>query len=424
MSIIGSNSIRAGRQSRKLVQERRGAMLVFIAIAGIVLMGFLAMTLDVGAGSRERRIAQTAADAGAIGGGQEILRERPLLVNGSAIDEAARNGFVAGGGTTVTVNYPPASGPYAANTQYVEVIIGKSIPTIFGSIFNISSLGIQARAVAGVGSFSLNCVYSLDPTAAAALFVDNGADLKTNCGVAVNSNASCAVELNSSGELDATPSPITMRGNYCAGGGASATPTPQTSAAGVVNPLANLAMPTVGACDYTGTFVVTGTMTLNPGVYCGGISITTASNTANLNPGTYIIAGGGLTVTNSGAINGTGVTFVLTTGTSAFKGLDFGNGCKAKLSAPTSGSLKGILVFQDPAAPSIPGSTFACSSTSAPELQGTLYLPNSSITFDGSDANTQIMGAVIANKVIVSGKINIVNDVSGNSALKRLSLVQ
>ncbi len=412
------------------MRERRGAMLVFIAVAGIVLMGFLAMTLDVGAGSRQRRIAQTAADAGAIGGGQEIMRQRPDLVVASATAEAVRNGFAGG---EIAVNYPPsvaAGAPYDGNAQYVEVIISKSIPTIFGSIFSISTLGIQARGVAGVGSYSLNCVFSLDPTASGALYIDNGADLNTNCGVAINSNSSSALDLNrsgdlnSSGSLNASPSPITIRGDYAAGGGASATPEPQTGAAGVLNPLAGLAMPTVGACDYNGLFVVTGTMTLNPGVYCGGISITNASNTANLNPGTYIIAGGGLTVTNSGVINGTGVTFVITTGAYAFKGLDFGNGCKAKLSAPTSGDFKGILVFQDPAAPSTPGSTFACSSTSAPELQGTLYLPNSSITFDGSDANTQIMGAVIANTVVVSGKIEIVNDVSGNSALKRLSLVQ
>src|SRR5687767_10536496 len=74
-----SNSSPMQRPQRKLVRERRGAMLVFIAVAGIVLMGFLAMTLDIGAGSRQRRIAQTAADAGAIGGGQEIYR-----LNGSA----------------------------------------------------------------------------------------------------------------------------------------------------------------------------------------------------------------------------------------------------------------------------------------------------------------------------------------------------
>ena len=183
-------------------------------------------------------------------------------------------------------------------------------------------------------------------------------------------------------------------------------------------------MPTVGPCTYTAPFVVTGTQTLSPGVYCGGIVVSTGSNTANLSPGTYILAGGGLTVGNSGQINGTGVTLINTTGTYAFKPFDFGTGCKAKLSAPTSGAWKGIVMFQDPAAPATPGSTFACASDDPPELTGAVYLPNSSITFNGSNAGTEILGAVIALKVNVSGKVSIINDTSGNSAIKRLSLVQ
>ncbi|MEO8575984.1 MAG: hypothetical protein ABI556_04755 [Gemmatimonadales bacterium] len=409
---------------RKLVRERRGAMLVFIAIAGIVLMGFLAMTLDIGAGSRYRRIAQTAADAGAIGGGQEIYRlNNSATVIASATAEAVKNGFAAG---DVTVNYPPATGTYAANTQYVEVIINKSIPTIFGSIFSLNSLAIQARGVAGVGSYGLNCVISLDPTGSGALYIDNGADLDTNCGVAINSNSNSALDLNSSGDLDARPAGVGIRGNYSAGGGASVLPAATTGAAAVVNPLASVTMPTVGACKpgFTTPTVVTGTMNLTPGVYCGGISISNASNTANLAPGTYIMAGGGLSVTNSAVINGTEVTIINTTGAYAFKPFNFGNGCKAKLTASTSGAFKGILFFQDPAAPSTPSSVFACSSDTPPELTGAIYLPNSSITFNGSNSGTQVLGSVIALKVVVSGKITIINDTSSGSALKRLSLVQ
>lgn len=422
MIVSRSNrQIRPGQAT--LVRERRGAMLVFIAIAGVVLMGFLAMTLDVGAGSRQRRIAQTAADAGAIGGGQEIFRLKYDSVVASARNEAMRNGFAA---TEITVNYPPATGTYANNTQYVEVIVGKKIPTLFGSIFGSDSLGIQARGVAGVGSYNLNCVYSLDEAVSGALYIDNGGDLVTNCGVVVNSGSNSALDLNSSGDLDARPAPISIRGNYSAGGGASATPTPQTGTATVVNPLASVQMPppSVPACTYTGLFVVTGTMTLSPGVYCGGISITNASNTANLLPGTYILAGGGLTVTNSGRINGTEVTLINTTGSYAFKPFTFGTGCKAKLSAPTSGTYEGILLFQDPAAPSTPNNVFACASDNPPELTGTVYMPNSTMEFNGSNVGTEIRGAVIASRVIVSGKISILNDISGNSAAKRLSLVQ
>ena len=410
------------RKQRKLVRERRGAMLVFIAVAGIVLMGFLAMTLDMGAGSRQRRTAQSAADAGAIGGGQEIYRlNSSATVIASATAEAVKNGFAP---AEIQVYHPPNSGPYALNTQYVEVIISKTIPTIFGSIFNFNSLAIQARGVAGVSSYGLNCLISLDPTGAGAIEVENGGEMVTNCGVAINSNSTSALELNSSGKLDATPAPVGIRGNYSGGGGSSVTPAPTTGGAAVVNPLASITMPTVGPCDYTVPFVVNGTQTLFPGVYCGGIVVATGSNTANLTAGTYILAGGGLTVGNSGRVNGTGVTLINTTGTYAFKPFDFGTGCKAKLSAPTSGAWKGILMFQDPAAPASPGSTFACASDNPPELTGAIYLPNSTITFDGSNSGTEILGAVIALKVNVSGKITISNDTSGNSATKRLSLVQ
>ena len=414
---------------RKLVRERRGAMLVFIAVAGVVLMGFLAMTLDVGSGARQRRLAQTAADAGAIGGGQEIFRLQPDSVIASATNEAVRNGFVAGSitcgsGGQIEVCYPPATGPYAANTQYVQVTINKTIPSIFGSLFNVNSMNIMATATAGVGSFGFNCVVSLDPTGAGALQIKNGQNLNTNCGVAINSNSNTALDLNNSGDLSASGASVGITGNYTAGGGASITPSATLGAAPVVNPLAYVTMPTVGACDHVGKFNVSGSMSLLPGVYCGGIDISAGSATANLQPGTYIIAGGGVTVGTSGVIKGAGVTIILTTSASyTFKGLNFSTGCKATLSAPTSGTWKGILVFQDPAAPSTPLSTFACSSDSGPELTGAIYMPNGGIDFTGSNQNTTIVGSVITKQLIIGNNVTIVNDVSSGSALKRLSLV-
>jgi hypothetical protein len=401
-------------------------MLVFVAVSMVVLMGFLALTLDVGAGNRERRIAQTAADAAAIGGAAELFHHvtDANQIAASAQAEALRNGFDDGASDVVVqVFYPASTGPHAGDPAYVEVTIDKTTPTIFGAIFNVTSMNIHTRAVAGYGSYALNCVYSLDPSGAGAITVQNGGELDTNCGIAINSTNAHALDVNSSGEIDTSGGGVTVAGGWT--GNKTPIPAPSTGAGVIENPLKDLAMPTtVPACDFTTPYNVSGTVTLNPGVYCGGINIATGSNTANLNPGVYYLKGG-MTVGNSGRVFGTGVTIINTfDGTYPYGVLNFGTGCKARLSAPTSGAWKGILFFQDPAAPPDLTNTFACSSDTPPELTGTLYFPTQTFLFNGSNTTTQITGTVIAKQVIVSGKTQINNETSGNSAIQRFFLVE
>lgn len=413
--------------ARPITRERRGAMLVFVAIAMVALLGFLAMTLDVGAGNRQRRIAQTAADAGALGGGTEIYRRLSGssipddTVRASALNEAVRNGFPA---DDVTVNYPPASGPHTSDLRYVEVIINRTIPTIFGSIFNFTSLNAGARSVAGVSNYALNCLVSLDPSGPRAIEVENGGEMDTNCGIAINSTNPNALDVNSSGQLDASGSSIAISGGWT--GNKTPSPEPSTNTAAVQDPLSYVQSPTVTSCDqHTGLLTITKDTVLNPGVYCGGIHVTNKSVT--LNPGTYITAGGGFVIETGGIINGNGVTLINTidpvTG-STFAPFYFGKGCKATLKAPSTGAYAGIVMYGDPAGPSGAINTFACSSDSPPELTGALYFPTQTIFFDGSNTTTEIMGAVIAKNVDVSGKISITNDTSGSSAVHRLSLVE
>jgi hypothetical protein len=398
-------------------------MLVFIAVAMVTLLGFLAMTLDVGAGHRMRRMAQTAADAGAWGGGTEIYRRMGSdTVIASARNEAIRNGFPA---DDVTVNYPPATGAFAGNNQYVEVIINRTIPTIFGSIFNISSLNTAARAVAGVGSHSLTCLYSLDPSGAGAINVQNGGELDTNCGVSINSTSPSALDVNNSGTLDASGNPIGIAGGWS--GNKTPSPAPGTGASPVMDPFNYLTPPTVGACTQTGLLTLTKDTTLTPGVYCGGIRV--KSKTATFSapggvPGMYILKGG-LVVETSGIVTGSEITFYNTfDGTYPYGKFDFGTGCKATLSAPTSGPYKNILMYQDPAAPADVQNVFACSSDTPPELTGSLYFPTQEFLFNGSNSGTTIQGTVVAKKVTVKAKVTIINETSSNTAIHRLSLVE
>ncbi|MEO5589048.1 MAG: pilus assembly protein TadG-related protein [Gemmatimonadaceae bacterium] len=407
------------RIGRPVSGLRKGAMLVFVAVTMVSLFGFLAMTLDVGAGNRQRRIAQTAADAGAIGGAHEILRLNYGLVVSGAQAEMTRNGCTPGGADSVL--YPPATGPHTGDSKYVEVIINRTLPTIFGQIFSVANLNVRARAVAGVGSYSLTCLYSLDPTGAGAVEVTNGGNLATNCGVSVNSSHAKALEVNNSGQLDAGSAGIAVTGGW--DGRKDPSPLPQTGLAAVTNPLNYLIPPVVGACTQTGLLNVTAIVTLIPGVYCGGIRVAT-SGRVTFQPGVYILKGG-LTAASGGQVTGAGVTFYNTSdATYAFGPFDFGTGCKAKLSAPTVDPYKGILFYSDPNAPTGVTNTFACSSDDPPELTGIIYLQTQEFLFNGSNSGSQLDGAIVARKVTVGGKVTINNLTGGTSGLVRFTLVE
>lgn len=421
----------SNRSETRRRSERRGAMLVFVAVSMVALLGFLAMTLDVGSGNRQRRIAQTAVDAAALAGAAEIYREKAGVVNAAVLEaavhnEASRNGFTDGAQSTTVVPYwPPVSGPHAGDTRYVEVLITRNTPTIFARIWNFNSLNIGTRAVAGVGSYNTFCLFTLDPTGPSTLNVQNGGEVDVNCGVAVNSNHPTALDLNNSGVLDGGASGIGVVGGWD-GNPSKVSPTPVSPITAVPNPLDHVVMPSVGACTTTGLVTITTDTTLSPGVYCGGIRVT--NKVATLLPGEYIIRGGGFTVETGGEVTGSELILINSidpTGFYGFKPFDFGTGCKAKLSAQTSNvPLKGIVLFGDPAGPDDAVNIFACASDDPPELTGSLYFPNQTILFSGSNSGTTVLGAVIAKKVDVKAKLTINMDPSGNSGLQRFALVE
>lgn len=406
--------------------NRRGAMLAFVAVSMVGMLGMLALALDIGAGNRQRRIAQTAADAGSIGGATQIYRNNDSVsVWNAAMQSALLNGFPGG---EVTVNYPPASGPYAGNTKYVEVLIAKSIPTLFGSLLNKPTLDVYARAVAGVDALSMYCVYGLSNTGFA---IDVPGELDASgCAVASNSGIRagkiCAESLDLVGGID--DKDIWCQGN-------APEPTPTTGIPPFPDPFDDLEVPAETSCDFT-NYVVTAPGTLNPGVYCGGIDLGTNIVT-NLNPGTYIIRGGGIDGSKNGSeLRGTEVTIINANGpgndVSAYRPIVFGNTCYVGLTAPTSGPFKGIVIFADPDGPST--GTYSVNElcgkgekTPLPDIVGTIYMPTQTFKLANSNGKLIIAGALIAN--VISGEngggmYTIVSDASGNSGPKRISLVQ
>jgi len=188
-------------------------------------------------------------------------------------------------------------------------------------------------------------------------------------------------------------------------------------------------------------YTSTGGDTISAGTYCGGITVS-GGKTLNLNPGTYIIMGGGLTVSGTSNLVGTGVTFYNTVWTSAYSStLNVGNsnqykpivisgGSATSLTAPSSGPLQGILFFQDrnlpsgDTGPSGPQNTISGGGAAA--ITVAMYFPTTPLYFSGGSTVTPLNAILIGDIINISGGTHLSSDYSsiGGSPIKSDALYE
>ncbi len=376
--VYGTRELHPIRHARE-----SGQVLVLTAIALLSLLAITGLATDVGLLWTQKREMQTAADAAAIGGAWELAQPGIGQASAAARKDAERNGYKHGpAGVTVTVNTPPTSGEFMGMDDAVEVIIRQPKPTYFLRVLGISSVVVQARAVARMRG-ARNCLYVLHPSASGALKMAGTGTLSANCGIMVNSSSSDALKITGNACISVTA--ISIKGGYLNGGNSCLlVPTPVTGVPAVPDPLAGVAPPAVGACNYT-NYKATGVppvVTLNPGVYCGGINI--AGGSVVFNPGTYILKGGGLIVKSGTVVSGTGVTFYNTEGGGyAYAAIDIAENVTVTLLAPTTGPLAGILFFQDRSISSNKVNTISNNVLST--IQGVFYFPTTTLKYTGSE---------------------------------------
>ena len=404
-------------------KSESGQVLVLATLAMAVLMGMVALTVDVGFLWSEKRHLQTAADAAAIAGATALRYNQSY--SSAANGASTLNGFTnSQSGATVTVANPPTSGAFSGDTKYVEVIVKKVEPTWFLRFVGYNSMDVSARGVASSTSSS-TCMYALDPTANDAIHTDGGDVITSTCGLMVDSKSATAI--TSAGNIIA-PS-VGVAGGYT---GTITTPNNalnlRSGIAPVSDPLSYLQAPTIGTCNATyptGFSKNTGTWTLSAGTYCGGFTV---SNTAKLilNPGTYVVKGGGINLSGNAIFTGAGVTIYNTGTSSTYKPIQMLNdNGTVDLSAPTSGPLAGILFFQDRAITSAAANTLG---GGAGKLEGALYFPTTSIVLNAGQSTNAAYTIVVAKTISVqTNAFSIKNDYSsltGGSPLKSTSLYE
>jgi hypothetical protein len=389
----------------KKLKDESGQSLVITALCMTCLLGFVALAADMGVMMRGKRLVQTAADSAAVAGALE-LNYNPGGVTSAALAAAGQNGYTAAssgvttsGGTTVTVNTPPASGPHsgAGNTNYVEVIVSQVQPTIFMGIFGRSSQTVLARAVAKNGGSSNGCVYILNPTAGNTMDMQGNFDLNApNCGIIIDSTASNA--------LDFTGKAGTITAGYLGvvGGvsGSSSGTQPVSPVVAQSDPLAYLIAsmpdPTVNPLKATCTTppggTLTGTVSPGGGVVCYNGTVTISN--ATLNAGTYVFTGD---VILDGNVTTNGATLDLNSG-----GLSENSGTVLSLlaPAPTSGStFQGIAIM----APPTNASQLAFSKGDATgTIEGIIYAPGAFMTLQDHGGSGKKGGLNLITDLIVN----------------------
>ena len=367
---------------RSYLRSTSANMAIMTAIALPALLGVLGLASDYAQFSSKRSELQGAADKAALAAAKELS----LATSSDATIEAAAKSFAS----AATKNDIQTRVNIEKGGAAVTVQVQESWTPFFAHFLGADITPVIVKATAELVGQAKICVLTLDESGSDVLELDNGGRLQANgCGVFVNSKHSEAISLKNRSEISAD---IT-----CAAGGVSnrgtITPAAMTDCPQVEDPLSSRPAPTVGACDFNNRKINSGTVTLSPGVYCGGLTLT-GSAKITLSEGTYVIKGGPLTFGGNAVVTGTHVGFFLS-GTGAK--LDFKGSAVINLSGPKDGDMAGLLFFADRSE----SEDHKISSSNTQTLTGTVYLPTGKLRVDpgAKVAENSAYTAIIAREI-------------------------
>jgi Flp pilus assembly protein TadG len=392
------------RRVRRLGGDERGATLVTTALLLMVLLGFLALGLDLGVAYTARRATQNAADSAAL---SAAVAAANGATNAAAEARAvtATYGLTDGsGGVTVTVNAPPASGPHTGDAKAVEVIISRPAMGFFSTLFVANPPNIAARAV-GLQGEAGGCMMSLDPKAPQAMLFNGTPKVNlVNCSIYDNSSDKTALLANGVVTINAWAVNVTgailqngtVSFNTVGGVNTGVAPTP--------DPYAGTPVPPTSSCTRTNepallsgsrSYAASGS---TPFIFCGASVVISAN--ATFGPGTYVFNGASLIINGAASVTSTKATFILTNGAS----LIINGANTVNLEAPNSGTYSGLAIYQDPK----DLSPMTLNGSGAQTFKGAVYAPKAALTLNGT---SQVTGGgctqVIAGTMTINGDVGL-----------------
>ncbi|HET7084550.1 MAG TPA: pilus assembly protein TadG-related protein [Rhizomicrobium sp.] len=387
---------RLGRMLADLWRDRRGNYAVIAALMAPVLIGSAGLATEGGLWIYVQKTIQGASDSAALSAATLYSLNNQVSLDDQARSVVASYGYVAGtGGTTVTVHRPPATGAYTGNNQAIEVIVTTSKPRLLSALYSSETVTLRGRAVALPGNNGAGCVLTLNATASGAVSSQgNSAVNLTQCSVYDDSNSSTALVNGGSATINALS--VNVVGQVSGGSGITTTQGVNVGISAAADPYAGVAMPAFAGCDQNNV-TYKNTVTINPGVYCNGITLN-AGAVVTMNPGVYIIDRGTLKMNGGATLQGTGVTIIFTSSTNNnYADAVINGGATLAITAPTTGPLAGLAFFGDRNMPT--STTFKFNGGDNQVIGGAVYVPHGTLQYAGG-ANaatncTQVIGDTV-----------------------------
>lgn len=371
------------RCTSRLATDRRGNIATIFALSLIPVLGLAGAALDFSNAANARTQLQARLDRAVLVGASST-GDRLAAVAATFATDPARE--------TLEVS-PSSDGALLARAT---LQLDTHIIRLIG--IHAISVTVEAEAVPGEGKPA--CLTLVEPTNQALTVNGRVSVVAPECEIHTLSMANMAALFNGDVTFDVARVCIAGRG-YIRNGRVSISrvePNCNTSDSEFVGTLPNVP---ARHCDHSDLVLNgSGAVVLEPGVYCGR-TVINGPWSVNLLPGFYEFRDGALTINGGVDVFGENVTLYFADAAARPRM----NGARGlRLTAPTSGTYAGILMFESPGIAQNTRAIF--NGGSGHKLEGLVYLPSRDVVFNGAqsiDADTVTM---VFNTLTMNGDSN------------------
>ncbi len=383
MNIDSQKRGRAGRTRRLIfLRDESGQSLIIFALTITLLLGFLAVVVNIGLYSYKKQMLQNAADAAALAGAQEL--PQTLAASAAALSIAMKNGV---GEDEVKIEVP-----YNGDSSLIEVTCESGPDYVLKNILGFNQKTISASALAqkssdscfdyGVFSSSMN-IQGSNSKIYGNIHV-NGDFSISSANITITGDVMCSGNVNISG------SNISVKG-LCQGkkvvvGYGLDVPNRLEKAADVQE-MPDISPPLRSAAVAAGSY------------YSSSVTLNSWENTFYLTPNSPVYIDGNLTINGQLIVNGQGIIYA--TGSISVSNDVILNGEGASLMLYASSSASNAI--------NLTGGIITKNSTST-SPHCILYAPNGGHNLPALNPSIPITGAIIGNRVVLNSGISIISD--------------